>query len=302
MKSHARRLKLGLAVACGCALLVSGVASALGGFLDGKPDWFELACNETACTFWLVLDEGKADQVSVNVGDPEFSGAPRWNLRMPASRYLSANRKDTGPRLRAKGASELPLSRWPSRSVLCDAYVDALHLRLGDLNDTFAANGTELTVPMHILGEDGSDYLRSARGKDYLSRRERQRRPPKRSRHRQPLRRSRQRHPGRRRWLRRHDLRRRERHRPVSGPQLRPERRRSTTPPTTARPGRTTSSGRAARTSRSGTAPTRSSAPPTQTSSTGTTGTTASRVAAAATGSTAATARTRSSAKPATTS
>ena len=168
MSSYARRLKLSLAAACGCALLISGVASALGGFLDGKPDWFELACNETACTFWLVLDEGKADQVSVNVGDPEFTGAPRWILRMPANRYLSANRKTLTHVCEQKEPRNFLYPDGPSRSVLCDTYVDALNLRLGDLNDTFVANGTELNVPMHISGEDGADYLRSARGKDTL--------------------------------------------------------------------------------------------------------------------------------------
>ena len=43
---------------------------------------------------------------------------------------------------------------------------------MGDLNDTFVAS-IELVTPFNIFGEDGSDYLRSAKGKDILKRRQR---------------------------------------------------------------------------------------------------------------------------------
>ena len=123
--------------------------------------------DETRCDFWLVLDEGYADQISLTAGEDTLYGRPRWSLRLPEARYLRWWDKGNAHSCELKELKYFLSPYNGARSVQCTTGVD-LHLRLGDLNDTFVAS-IEQTTPIHVLGEDGSDYIRSARAKDRLS-------------------------------------------------------------------------------------------------------------------------------------
>jgi hypothetical protein len=169
MRSHLRHLGFCTTIAAGCASLLVGTAGAVGGFLEYATDKVTLPCSASTCTFWLVLREGAADHVTMNVGDDNIYARPMWSLRLPENRYLGwygARPLDSFCGLKEPKNIFVNTGQW--RSVQCQTAFE-MHLRLGDLNDTFVASSAELASPMHVFGEDGADYLRSAKGKDTLN-------------------------------------------------------------------------------------------------------------------------------------
>ncbi len=155
----------------GSALLLVGGAGAAG-FPDGEPDRGRTGCLEPApnCAsgFWLVLRDGFSDQVNVVRGETgEITSTVYWALRLPENRYITwANDHfgDSGCTRQDLKTFFFPDHGW--RTTVCGSRFE-VNLRMGDLNDSFVANA-ELASVFHIFGEEGADYLRSAKGKDTL--------------------------------------------------------------------------------------------------------------------------------------
>lgn len=179
MSPRMKLRRLAFVTAVGSALMIGhcDIASAASSnFLDGRADEFGFTCVSApglSCAttrFWLVLDDGYSDTVGVTVGSNSISDIPRWSLRMPENRYLSWYRKPTGyTSCEQKDYNSLFAPFYaPARTLLCPRST-AVNIRLGDLNDTFVASSLDLTTLFNIFGEDGSDYIRTAKGKDTLS-------------------------------------------------------------------------------------------------------------------------------------
>jgi Ca2+-binding RTX toxin-like protein len=154
-----RRSSIALAVLSLALLAASGAALAADGWPARTDEWVttetDTADDIRLTNFWLTLNDGHADQVTVS---PAMEGVnERWLLKMPEGRRVYG---------RPTGLCETPGFLLPDgRLVNCRRYV-RLNLRMGDLVDTFVAG--DLAAILNINGQDGNDYIRTAKGKDNL--------------------------------------------------------------------------------------------------------------------------------------
>lgn len=143
-----------LSLVVGCALFM--VPAAAAGFLN-NPD--RVTWNNSGV--WLILKDGRADHVTAKA-----AGEDGWSFTMPLNRFISWEED----RFKHNGCER---ENWEGlfphsfRTLVCNYMTWDIHMRMGDLNDTFVAN--DLTAKLFLYGEDGSDYLRSSSGKDSLS-------------------------------------------------------------------------------------------------------------------------------------
>ena len=109
--------------------------------------------------FWLTLEDGHSDHVSViqAMRGPNLA----WQLTMPEGRSIHEDGEDPGGICETADAVLFP----DRRRVKCSDETRA-NLRMGDLADTFVAG--DLAAILNIDGQDGSDYIRTAKGKDTL--------------------------------------------------------------------------------------------------------------------------------------
>ena len=164
MSAPSRRRPLACAAASGAALLLAVAAGAAAVGFGDRPDH----ARKDNGGFWLVLSEAYADQLSATLADDSDSiVGPRWELTILGNnRLLDWDGEISGTGCKQEDFPNFLLQIGGSRTLECPADSN-LNLRLGDLNDTFAAS-LDLPTVFNISGEDGADYIRTGKAKDTL--------------------------------------------------------------------------------------------------------------------------------------
>ena len=143
-------------------LAVTGTVSALGSFppngdtVDARAERID---GENRYYVWATLNQSVADFIQLQETTDIF-GYKRWGFTLPEGRSLHFRYGDH------RGCSDMADD---GRRLVC--WFESpfeINMRLNDLNDTFVSN-SDFTWTMNIFGDDGGDYIRTARGRDNLS-------------------------------------------------------------------------------------------------------------------------------------
>ena len=153
--TRAKRLGFVCVTAAVSALLLTTIAIAA----DGFPTNGDSAAANNG--MWFLLDDGNSDHVSVTESTYGAYFLPAWRMTFNPKIELYTELLSGG----CEPQDETGLFTFLYARVNCPAYV-VIHLRMGDLNDTFV--GGDVSTKMDVRGDDGRDYIRTARGKDSL--------------------------------------------------------------------------------------------------------------------------------------